>query len=58
MAQIAGGKGKAPAPFMLAHSDIGSDAVWHSEPPPSSAKAVNAKAARQLAGTQVNPRVH
>jgi bifunctional non-homologous end joining protein LigD len=43
MAQIAGGKGKAPAPFMLAHSDIGSDAVWHSEPPPSSAKAVNAK---------------
>ena len=30
MTQIAGGKGKAPAPFMLAHDSVKSDAIWQS----------------------------
>jgi bifunctional non-homologous end joining protein LigD len=30
MTQIAGGKGKAPAPFMLANERVKSDAVWQS----------------------------
>jgi len=30
MTQIAAGKGKAPAPFMLTNDSVESDAVWHS----------------------------
>jgi bifunctional non-homologous end joining protein LigD len=42
MSQIAQGKGKAPAPFMLANTDIGSGAVWHSSQPASAAKVAKA----------------
>jgi bifunctional non-homologous end joining protein LigD len=54
MAQIAAGKGRAPAPFMLASAQgARADAVWHSnagaEPPPA-ARPVEAPSVRHIPG--------
>ena len=48
MSQIAKGKGKAPAPFMLASANIGPEAVWRSSQPAYPTKAAKiTKAAPQ-----------
>jgi bifunctional non-homologous end joining protein LigD len=55
MTQIARGKGKAPAPFMLAHTGIGSDAVWRSSRE-DNAPAKAAKAAKAAKVVNAAPR--
>jgi len=52
MEQIAGGKGKAPKPFMTARSGRGrADAVWHS----NRGEAVEARAGRKQAAARATP---